>query len=90
MIAVDLIKEKVPHSVSVCSSSNTGSGFLVVGLTSDLSAGGLDASAMIKQVAALVGGSGGGRKDFAQAGGNDFSRVSQAVDKIKSMIRDLK
>jgi alanyl-tRNA synthetase len=88
--AIDLIKEKLPHSLSVCSSSNAGSGFLVIGLTSDLSASGLDASAIIKQVAPIIGGSGGGRKDFAQAGGNDFSRVSQAVDKIKSMIRDLK
>ena len=50
----------------------------------------MDAGAIIKQVASIVGGSGGGRKDFAQAGGNDFSKVSQAVDKIRSIIRDLK
>ena len=88
--AVDLIKEKLPDSVSVCSSSDSGSSFLVVGTSSNLAAKGLDAGAIIKQVASIVGGSGGGRKDFAQAGGNDFSKVSQAVDKIRSIIRDLK
>ncbi|MFA5116803.1 MAG: DHHA1 domain-containing protein, partial [Candidatus Omnitrophota bacterium] len=88
--AADLIREKVPHSVSVCSTSTNASGFLVVGVSGDLAEAGLDAGAMIKQAAPIVGGSGGGRKDFAQAGGNDFSRVKEAVDKIRSIIRDLK
>ena len=88
--ASDLIREKVPHSVSVCSTSTNASGFLVVGVSGDLAEAGLDAGAMIKQAAPIVGGSGGGRKDFAQAGGNDFSRVKEAVDKIRSIIRDLK
>jgi len=40
---------------------------------------GMDASDMVKELAKIVEGSGGGRKDFAQAGGKNPSRISEAL-----------
>jgi alanyl-tRNA synthetase len=54
---------------------------LVVAVTKDLMNSGLHAGKMIKEVAAVVGGSGGGRPDMAQAGGKDPARLGEALEK---------
>ena len=46
----------------------------------------LDAGKIVKEAAMVCGGSGGGRKDFAQAGGKDASKVNEAIDKVKAMV----
>ncbi|MFH0828194.1 MAG: alanine--tRNA ligase [Candidatus Omnitrophota bacterium] len=49
--------------------------------------GGVDSSALIKQIAPEIGGSGGGRKDFAQAGGTQPENIEKAFAKLKEIIR---
>ena len=44
------------------------------------------AGEIIKQIAPIVGGSGGGRPDFAQAGGRDPARLNEALDKVSSLL----
>ncbi|MEZ4259697.1 MAG: alanine--tRNA ligase [Polyangiaceae bacterium] len=44
------------------------------------------AGVLIKDVAATVGGSGGGRPDMAQAGGTDASRLDEALDKLYALV----
>jgi alanyl-tRNA synthetase len=91
--AVDLIKQKAPSMslIAVSTGNNLeGQVFLVVGLTQDLADKGVDACSLIKQVAPLIGGSGGGRKDFAQAGGKSMDKLDEALEKIKSIISELK
>jgi alanyl-tRNA synthetase len=44
------------------------------------------AGQLIKEIAAVVGGSGGGRPDFAQAGGSDASRLSEAVERVYTLV----
>jgi alanyl-tRNA synthetase len=58
-------------------------------LTSDLVKKGLKAGDIVKQVAAVVGGSGGGKPDFAQAGGKDASKLPDAIEKAAEIGRDL-
>lgn len=41
---------------------------------------------IIKQIAPLVGGGGGGRPDFAQAGGKDPSRLEEALQKVYALV----
>jgi alanyl-tRNA synthetase len=41
---------------------------------------------IIKQIAPLVGGGGGGRPDFAQAGGKDAKRLDEALQKVYELI----
>jgi len=44
------------------------------------------AGKIIKEIAPLVGGGGGGRPDFAQAGGKDPERLDEALQKVYELI----
>jgi alanyl-tRNA synthetase len=85
----DMIKEKLSPGVIVLGSGNAGKASLVIGLTQDLCAKGLSAKDMIIQVASIIGGSGGGRADFAQAGGSAPENFTLVFDKIKDIITKL-
>jgi len=85
-ILVDMVKGKLSQAVIVLGSEDGNRASLVVGLTADLCAKGLSAKNIILQVAPLIGGSGGGREDFAQAGGNAPENFALAFDKIKDII----
>ncbi len=58
---------------------------LLVAVTPDL-VGKVKAGDIIRQIAPIVGGSGGGRPDFAQAGGRDPQRLREALDKVGSLL----
>jgi len=62
---------------------------LIAALTTDLVKKGLKASDIIKQVAAVVGGSGGGKPEMAQAGGKDAARLAEAIIKAKELGTEL-
>ena len=46
----------------------------------------IKAGAWIKEIAPILGGGGGGRDDFAQAGGRDVSKISDAIEKSKEYV----
>nr|MCR5422463.1 alanine--tRNA ligase [Bacilli bacterium] len=48
----------------------------------------LKAGMIVKQLAVATGGNGGGRDDFAQAGGKDVSKLDAAFEEIKETIKD--
>ena len=52
---------------------------LVAGVSKELVERGLHAGNWVKAVAPIVGGSGGGRPDLAQAGGRDTEKIDQAL-----------
>jgi alanyl-tRNA synthetase len=58
---------------------------LALGVTQDLSKR-LRAGDLVREVAQIVGGKGGGRPDFAQAGGNDASRLDEAFAKLDELV----
>ena len=89
--AVDLIKEREKNVViALGTSTPAGQALLVTGtsLTADVIS--IDASQLVKEAASEIGGSGGGRKDFAQAGGDKPENFPQAFNKVKEIIRNLK
>ncbi|MDE7213703.1 MAG: hypothetical protein K2N42_03885, partial [Anaeroplasmataceae bacterium] len=47
----------------------------------------LDAAMLVKEAAKLCQGGGGGKKDLAQAGGKDASKVEEAILKAKELCR---
>jgi alanyl-tRNA synthetase len=51
----------------------------MVAASRDLAGEGFDAAAIVREVAPLIGGGGGGRPDLAQAGGRDASRLDEAL-----------
>jgi alanyl-tRNA synthetase len=58
---------------------------LALGVTSDLTKR-FKAGDLVREIAALVGGKGGGRPDFAQAGGNDASQLDRAFARLAELV----
>jgi len=58
---------------------------LLVAVTADLTKK-IKAGDIIKRIAPIIGGSGGGRPDFAQAGGRDSGKISEALDMVASLV----
>lgn len=61
----------------------------IVGLTNDLIQKGVSAKDLVNKIAEVTGGRGGGRDDFAQAGGKDISKVKEAIEKGKEIVSKL-
>jgi alanyl-tRNA synthetase len=59
---------------------------LLVAVTPNL-VGHIKAGDIVKQVAPIIGGSGGGRSDFAQAGGRDAGKLDEALARVATLIR---
>ena len=87
-LLADKIKDKLSQVVIVLGSKGQSQGkvFLVIAISEGLLSKGLDAATLIRQVAPLIGGSGGGRKDFAQAGGSQLENLTLAFDKLRDII----
>jgi alanyl-tRNA synthetase len=82
---VDDLREKLKSGVVLVASESDGRVSLALGVTPDLK-GRLKAGDLVREVAAVVGGKGGGRADFAQAGGNDPGRIDEAFEKLFSLV----
>ncbi len=61
----------------------------VAGCTKNLLDQNIDCSSIVKEAAMFTGGNGGGRKDFAQAGGKDVSKVDDALDLVKKKVLEI-
>jgi alanyl-tRNA synthetase len=85
----DQWKDKIKSGIVVLGSKSGPKAMLVVGVTRDLT-GKYHAGNIVKQLAAVVGGSGGGRPDMAQAGGNKPENLDQALEKAYEVVGSLK
>jgi alanyl-tRNA synthetase len=84
--AVDQLKDKLKSAVIVLGSADAaGKVTLVAGVTSDLTKH-VTAGELVAAAAAKVGGKGGGRPDFAQAGGSDASQLGEALALIEPLV----
>ena len=84
--AVDKLKMKLGSSVIVLATVQDGKVVLVAGVSADL-LNRMKAGEIAGAVAALVGGKGGGRADFAQAGGTQPENLGKALEGVESLIR---
>jgi len=84
--AVDHLKHKLGSCVIVLATVEEGKVVLVAGVSSDLTPR-LKAGDIAGAVAAQVGGRGGGRADFAQAGGTEPEKLSAALAGVESLVR---
>ena len=75
------LRDKLGDSVVLVASEHEGKVQLVLTVAKNLT-GRYKAGDMIRHIAQLVGGSGGGRPDMAQAGGTDVSKIDEAVAAI--------
>jgi len=81
----DLLRDRLKSAVIVLGTVHDGRPGFVAMVTPDLVKRGLHAGDIVKQVAAVTGGSGGGKADMAQAGGKDKSKLDEALELVKRL-----
>jgi alanyl-tRNA synthetase len=82
---VDSLRQKLGSGVVVLFSADDGKVSLITGVTKDLTSR-LHAGKIVQELAKMVGGSGGGRPDLAEAGGKDTSAVESALSTVYPLI----
>jgi alanyl-tRNA synthetase len=82
---VDQLKMKIGSGVILLGGQNQNKTSLILGITPDLT-GRFNANDLIKKIASTAGGTGGGRPDFAQAGGGDPEKLDEALRVIDDLI----
>ncbi len=87
---VDQLKQTVTSAIIVLGAAQDDKVNFVVSVSSDLVTKGYHAGKIIKEVAAICGGGGGGRPELAQAGGKDASKLPNALDHARSLLAVLK
>jgi alanyl-tRNA synthetase len=85
----DRLKDKLGSGVVVLASADASAGKVLVtaGVTKDLT-GRIRAGDLVNAVAAKLGGKGGGRPDFAQAGGPDIAALDGALGSVADWVRE--
>ncbi|MBW2725923.1 MAG: alanine--tRNA ligase [Deltaproteobacteria bacterium] len=78
---IDDLRNKLGSGVVCLITENAGKVLVAIGVTKDQTEN-HQAGDLIRDVAGLVGGGGGGRPDFAQAGGKDASKIDAAIEKF--------
>ncbi len=83
----DRFRERVKSGVAVLGAVHEEKVFLLVGVTPDLTSK-IHAGKLIKNIVSEVGGSGGGRPDMAQAGGNRPEKLQDALDLAGKLLNE--
>jgi len=84
--AIDWIRNKTEASAVLLAMAGDGKVTLIAGMSKAVVAQGVKAGDLIKEIAPLVGGRGGGRPDMAQGGGTDPAGIPQALDRAKAWL----
>ena len=82
---VDQLKVKIGSGIILLGGQSQNKVSLIMGVTSDLTHR-FNANELIKKIALRIGGTGGGRPDFAQAGGTDSKKMDEALKAIDDLI----
>jgi len=82
----DLLRDKLKSAVVVLGTVYEDKPIFLAAVTEDLVAAGYNAGEIVKQVAKVTGGSGGGKAEFAQAGGKYKGKLDEALQLVKNLI----
>ncbi|MGD0795569.1 MAG: alanine--tRNA ligase [Dehalococcoidales bacterium] len=83
----DFIKDKLKSGIIILGALKEDGAVFVASITSDLQEKGYSAKDIINDISKVTNGRGGGRVDFAQAGGRDKSKLDEALRLVKSLIK---
>jgi alanyl-tRNA synthetase len=83
----DSLRDRLKRGVVVLAAEQEGKVQLLVSVTSDLTDR-LKAGQLVKQLAPIVGGGGGGRAEFAEAGGRDASKIDDLLVKARELVTE--
>ncbi len=84
----DSIKQKLDSVIVVLGTTSGGKAFVVVSVSKDLTSR-VPANSLIKKIAPIIGGGGGGRPDFAQSGGKKASNLKIALKKVPLLLEEV-
>ncbi len=82
----DWFRDKMGSGIVVLGAAIDGKPSLIVAVTADLVSKGYNAGELIRPIARIVGGGGGGRPNLAQAGGKDVTRLAEAIASVPRVI----
>lgn len=85
---MDEIRKKLTSGIILLAAEKDGKVLLVASVSQDLVSKGLHAGHLIKEVAQICGGGGGGRPDMAQAGGKDPEKIQDALQFVETYIEN--
>ena len=83
----DSLRDRLKSGVVVLAAENDGKVQLLVSVTKDLT-GRVKAGQLVKELAPIVGGGGGGRPDFAEAGGKDPSKIDEVLRAARTLVEN--
>jgi alanyl-tRNA synthetase len=84
----DSLRDRIGSGVVVLASEVDGKVALVVSVSKDLTPR-VQAGRLVKELAPIVGGGGGGRPDFAEAGGKDATRIGDLLNRAPQILESL-
>jgi alanyl-tRNA synthetase len=84
----DSLRDRLGTGVVVLASENDGKVALVVSVTKDLTSR-IQAGRIVKEIAPIVGGGGGGRPEFAEAGGKDPAKIDELIQRTPQVVESL-
>jgi alanyl-tRNA synthetase len=84
----DSLRDRLGSGIVVIASEIDGKVSLVISVSKDLTSR-VQAGRLVKELAPIVGGGGGGRPDFAEAGGRDASRIDALLEKAPEVLAAL-
>ncbi|MCJ7458477.1 MAG: alanine--tRNA ligase, partial [candidate division Zixibacteria bacterium] len=85
----DAFRENLKSSVGIFATISEDKLSFVASVTDDLIKRGIKAGEIVKEVAKLTGGSGGGKPHLAQAGGKDITKLDFALSKVPEIIKKM-
>ena len=85
---IDEFKQQLTSAVIVLASSIEGKVAISCGVTEDYVKAGVHAGKIVKEVATVCGGGGGGRPDMAQAGAKNASKIGEALQKVDEWLKN--
>ncbi len=86
--AIDMLKSKAKSAAVVLGFVDDGKVALLAGMTDDLVKKGLKAGDIVKAIAPIIDGGGGGRPGMAQAGGKNPEKIDDALNKAAQLIKE--
>ena len=84
----DSLRDRLGSGVVVLASETDGKVTVVVSVTKDLTSR-VQAGRLVRELAPMVGGGGGGRPDFAEAGGKDASKIQDLLKAVPDVLQKL-
>lgn len=85
----DAVRDKLDNAVIVFATENNGKINLLTAVSKNAITNTMQAGKIVKEVAKIVGGGGGGRPDMAMAGGKDATKIDEALSQVEDIVKNL-